>query len=108
MSSSSSGQMRYPATGFATALSGENLLKIIGTKNISWVDLYTAKEVKVFANGIMLNGIYEAPTQKFHYTFSATAETPSFTCGAINSIIISSETEFYIMYSTFLTEKSSW
>lgn len=108
MSSSSSGQMRYPAKGFATALSGEDVLKIIGVKNVSWFDLYTTKNAKVFANGIMISGNYGAAMQNYHYAFSATTETPSFRCGAINSINISSETEFYIVYGTFLTEKSIW
>lgn len=112
MSSSSSGQMRYPAKGFAPAKSGEDIIKSIGAKNISWFGLYTTQEVDIVSKNtsenVKINGNYQPSLQLFLYTFGATVETPHFKRGGTDGIIISSETEFYIVYNSFLREKSSW
>jgi len=95
------GWRRYPATGFATAAQGENIVESIGSRNVAEFELHTKKEVAVTSNEYKINSSYHAAENQFLYTWGATVSTPKEERGAVKSIILEEETEYYIEYSAF-------
>lgn len=97
---STMGYMRYPDKGLAKAKAGEDLLA--GRAHyVSHIELTATKEIGVLVNGKELKGRSDFLTNRFIYTTTSTISDLSGKYGGIDSLIVESETEYFLIWAVF-------